>query len=272
MSDEAVRIRTLIIDDEPLARGALRRLLEPDPTIELVAETSGARAPEVIRETRPDLILLDIQMPGMNGFDVLQALDPEEIPMVVFVTAYDEHALRAFELRALDYVVKPFSDRRLLEAMARAKDMIRRRETDAAQRRLLQLLRARLTRAESADAYAEVRTGGGSREPRFAVRDGGRILMLQPSEIVWIEASGSYCRIHFAEHSELVRATLGALEEQLDPDRFFRIHRSAIVALDRVKEVRHESHGDYLVQLRDGTELRLTRSRKEEFELRVGLE
>lgn len=270
MSDEAVQIRTVIVDDEPLARTALRRLLASDPAIDLVGETSGASAPDVIRDTRPDLLLLDIQMPGMNGFDVLQALEPDAIPLVVFVTAYDEHALHAFELRALDYVVKPFSDRRLLEALARAKEMIRRRDTEAAQRRLLQLLRARLLQAESAEPRTTIR-GGEPREPRFAVRDGSRILMLQPSEIVWIEAAGSYSRIHFESRSELVRATLGTLEGQLDPDRFFRIHRSAIVALDRVQEVRHESHGDYMVQLRDGTELRLTRSRKEEFELRVGL-
>lgn len=276
MTREAVVIRTLIVDDEAGARRTIRRLLEHDPDIELVGEASGPESVDRIRQARPDLVLMDIHMPGMDGFDILQALEPDELPLVVFVTAHDEHALRAFELRALDYLVKPYADSRLLEAVGRAKDRIRSRETEAAQRRLLQLLRSRLSAAETPPAAggpAEgVRTGArAGRAAAVAVRDGSRIVVLRPEEVVWIEAAGSYCRIHLESGSELIRTSLGTLEDQLDPERFFRIHRSAIVALDRVQEVRHESHGDYMVVLRDGTELKLTRSRKEEFELRVGL-
>lgn len=264
-----LQIRTVIVDDEAPSRRILRQLLERDPEIDVVAETAGPASVEVIRDAQPDLVLLDIHMPGMDGFTLLQELGPD-LPLVVFVTAHDEHALRAFELRALDYVVKPFSDRRLLDALARAKERIRGRETEAAQRRLLQLLRARLDEARVAGRSVEpARSGPPS---RVAVRDGGRILLLRAGEIQWIEAAGSYCRIHAETGSELARTSLTELETQLDPDRFFRIHRSAIVALDRVREVRHESHGDYIVVLRDGTELRLTRSRKAEFELRVGLD
>lgn len=269
MSSDQGRIRTLIVDDEAHARGSLRRLLDPDPEIAVVGEAAGPDTPAAIRQERPDLVFMDIQMPGMDGFEVLQQLEPEELPLVVFVTAHDEHAVRAFELRALDYVVKPYADGRLLEAVGRAKERIRSRETETAQRRLLQLLRARLAAGETAGTEGP---RSAEREPsRVAVRDGSRIVVLRPEEVVWVEAAGSYCRIHLDGGSELVRETLGTLEAQLDPARFFRIHRSAIVALDRVQEVRHESHGDYLVVLRDGTELRLTRSRKEEFEMRVGL-
>ena len=265
-------IRVMIADDEPLARRTLKRLLEYDPDVEVVGETAGSDTLERIRAMRPDLVMLDIQMPGMTGFEVLEQLEPDELPLVVFVTAYDEFALRAFDLHALDYVVKPFTDRRIIEALRRAKDLIQRRETEATQRRLLQLLRSRLARQEDDEGMTPDRTLSAPPSPgRIAVRDGSRVLMLQAREVAWIEAEGSYSRIHLDGRSELVRATLGSLEEQLDPQRFFRIHRSAIVSLDRVQEIRHESHGDYLVVLREGTELRLARSRREEFEVRVGL-
>ena len=271
MTEATSLIRALIVDDELLARRTVRRLLDYDPDVTVVGECFGAETPETIRRLRPDLIFLDIRMPEMDGLEILAELEPETLPLVIFVTAYDDYALDAFELHALDYLVKPFSDRRLIEALARAKDQIRRRETESAQRRLVQLLQSRLERAENAGPDREAPPTAGAPGGRLALRDGGRILFFRSEEVVWIEADGSYVKLHHQEGSTLVRTTLSALEEQLDPDRFYRIHRSAIVSLDHVKETRHESHGDYIVVLRDGTELRLTRSRRAAFELQLGL-
>lgn len=264
-------IRVLVADDEAMARRTLVRLLEHDPEVEVVGEVSGSDTLDGIRALRPDLVLLDIQMPGMSGFEVLEQLEATELPLVIFVTAYDAYALRAFDLHALDYVVKPFTDQRILEALCRAKELVERRETEAVQRRLLQLFRARIARHEDAEGTAHQATVPLPASDRIAIRDGSRVLMLRAREVAWIEAEGSYSRIHLDGRSELVRVTLGSLEKQLDPRGFFRIHRSAIVSLDRVKEIRHESHGDYRVVMREGTELRLARSRREEFEMRVGL-
>lgn len=269
-------IRTLIVDDEPLARRTLRRLLDYNVQVEVVGEMSGTDAPAAIRDLQPDLMFLDIQMPQMNGFEVLHAIDADVMPLVVFVTAHDEHALQAFDLHALDYLVKPFADSRFVAALNRAKERIHLQETASTQMRLLQLLRSRLDDVEEGALSPYMEAPCMEADPlatrsRFAVRDGARICLFTSSEVNWIEAAGSYSRIYAESGSELVRSTLGTLEKHLDPRNFFRIHRSAIVALDKLKEVKHESHGDYLVVLTDGTELRLARSRREEFEMRVGL-
>ena len=267
---EGPRIRTLLVDDEAVARRMIRRLLAADDEVEVVGEGFGPEAVGLIEETRPDVVFLDVAMPRMDGFQVLQAVRTRPLPLVVFVTAYDEHAIRAFELRALDYLLKPFTDARLFGALSRVKETLRQRETEEAQRRLLGLLAARRTppppRADEGDADAGCRAG------QLVARDGHRTLFVPMGEIRWIQADGVYARIHAdAAPAPLVRASLSALEAQLDPRAFFRIHRSAIVNVRFVRELRHLSHGDYTVLLRDGTELKLSRTRREEFEAWLGL-
>lgn len=269
---EQDRIRTLIVDDEPVARRMIRHLLENDDEVEVVGESFGAQAVHDIEELRPDVVFLDVNMPQMDGFEVLQAVGTRPLPLVVFVTAYDEHAIRAFELRALDYLLKPYSDRRLFSALARVKETLRNRETEAAQRRLLALLTSRLSR----DAGQQVLSLDPSPPVRrtasqLIARDGNRTVFVPTPEILWIEADGVYARIHARSGEQLVRTSLGGLEEQLDPESFFRIHRSAVVNIEWVVEVHHLSHGDYTVLLRDGTELKLSRTRREEFEAWLGM-
>jgi len=247
---ESLGIRTLVVDDEPMARRTLRHLLEPDPEIELVGEAAGSAAPGLILDTRPDLLFLDVQMPGMNGFEVLEAVAERHIPLVVFVTAYDEYAVRAFELRAVDYLLKPFTDARFGEALLRAKQTIRSAETGRVVRRIREVV--------------------AGHRARLALKSEGRTTLLDVGAIDWIEAVGSSVRIHAGPSSSMLRTTLAELEASLDPARFFRIHRSAIVNLDRVKHFEHWSHGDYLVVLANGTELRLSRSRKPALEELLG--
>ena len=268
-------LRVLIADDEPHARRTLRRLLELDDEVVVVGEGSGPETPGLVLAQRPDVLLLDVQMPEMSGFEVLEAIPPEAMPLVIFVTAHDEFAVRAFEERAIDYLLKPFSNRRFYDSMRRVKDLIRTREANVAQRRLLAFLATRSS-ADSAGSSddattdaAAVGTGTGSPD-RIAVRDGGRTVVFKAMEISWIGASGPYADVHGKRGTEIVRISLAALEKRLDPARFFRIHRSAIVNLDQVVELRHISHGDYSVLLRDGTALKMSRSRREELELRLG--
>ncbi len=232
-------IRTLIVDDEQMARASIRVLLGGDPEIEVVGEcASGAEAVSQIRAVAPELVFLDVQMPGMNGFEVLQAVGPARRFVVVFVTAYDSYALEAFDVHALDYVLKPFDDRRFHTAASRAKDQIRHARLD-----------------ELASAPAE-------REGQLVVRDGGRTVFVPVADIDWIEAADYYVQLHVGARSYLHREPMRDLEARLDPRRFVRIHRSAIVALDRVAELRPSAHGDHCVRLRDGTDLRLSRSRR----------
>lgn len=255
-------IRVLIVDDEPVARGGLRGLLASDPEIEIVGECGDGRgAVEAILARRPDLVLLDIQMPEMDGFEVIRAVGPERMPPVVFVTAYDEFALRAFEVHALDYLLKPFDDDRFREAMSRAKDSVRRGDADGLARQLVALL------------------GPGSLEPsgaergwltRLVVRKPGASLFVPVEQVDWIE-SADYCvKIHAAGRTHVIREALQRLEQRLDPSRFFRAHRSALVNLDRIREVQPAFHGDCVLVLQDGTRVKLSRSRRSELERRLG--
>lgn len=260
-------IRTLIVDDEAHARRTLRGVLEADPEIEIVGECWGADTPGEILTTAPDLVLLDIQMPRMDGFEVLASLPSDRVPLVVFVTAYDQHAARAFEVRALDYVLKPFTDARLTEALSRAKRALRTDELERFRTQIQGLLRAR----EASPGLRGASDPDGVVEGRLVFQDGSRTYLLERDRIDWIEAVGSYVRIHAGEVSRLVRASLRELEETLQDHGFFRIHRSAIVNLARVSQLRHHSHGDYLVELDDGTRLNLSRTRRADFEERTGL-
>jgi two-component system LytT family response regulator len=240
------RIRVLIVDDEAPARAKLRRFLAADPEVEVVGEAgSGTEAVEAVRALAPDVVFLDIQMPGLDGFGVVAALEGEPLPQVVFVTAYDEFAVKAFEVHAVDYLLKPFGPDRFARALTRVKERVRARRDDGLDRRLRTVLAA-VTRRPT---YLE----------RILVPDGGKSVLLEVSRIDWIEAEGNHVRLHVGTASHLVRATLAALEERLDPARFLRIHRSRIVNADRIREVHPWSHGDQLVALRDGTELIMSR-------------
>lgn len=240
-------IRTLIVDDEPLAREGLRLLLREESDIELVGEAEDPDdAVRRILEQRPDLVLLDVQMPGADGFDVLRRVAGQHLPAVVFVSAHDQFALRAFEVHALDYLLKPPSPARLREALRRVREAAQQDDPAgaAAIRNLLE--------SHAGAAATPVR--------RFVVRDRNRYLLIPDAEIVRIEAAGNYAEIHARGRSFLIRETMIELERQLDPQHFARIHRSSIVRIDRVAEITPDGGGDFLVTLDSGTELRMTRS------------
>ncbi len=244
-------IRVLTVDDEPLARKRIRRLLEGEPDVELVGECgNGAEAISAIRTSAPDLVFLDVQMPELDGFGVLRRLDLSEgLPYVIFVTAYDEYALQAFEVHALDYVLKPFDRKRFRSALERARREIERDRAGNLNRRLLDLL----------DDLSD----GPKHLDRVLVKSGGRVFFVKADEIDWIEAAGNYVRLHAAGESHLVRDKMKGLEAKLDPKRFARIHRSSLVNLDRIKELEPWFHGDYKVLLKDGTRLTLSRTYRE---------
>jgi len=248
-----VKIRALIVDDEPLARERIRTLLRREPDFEIAGECGdGARAVAAIEKLRPDLVFLDVQMPEAGGFDVVEAIGAERMPAVIFVTAYDKYALRAFDVHALDYLLKPFDRARFREALDRVRAQVARAQDGEINRRLLALLK-------------DVRPESRHRE-RLVVRDGGRILFLRADEIDWIEAAGNYLQLHAGRHTHMMRETMAGIEAQLDPARFVRVHRSTIVNLDRVREMQPGPHGDSTLLLRDGTRLTLSRTCRARFE------
>jgi two-component system LytT family response regulator len=253
----------MIVDDEPLARANLRLLLKEDAEIEIVAEAgSGAEAVLLISKHSPDLLFLDIQMPGMNGFDVLEKIDAARIPAIIFVTAFDQYALRAFEVHALDYLLKPFDDARFEKALRQAKAQIEQREINKLSQKLFALLEDREERQT-----AEPRAADRSRYlTRLMIKSASRIFFLKVEEIDWIGAEDYYVKLHFGRKSHLLRETMNELEAKLDPEKFLRIHRSSIVNLDRIKEMHAHFNGDYVVILHDGTELKLSRSRREQLQ------
>ncbi|HVS54342.1 MAG TPA: LytTR family DNA-binding domain-containing protein [Opitutaceae bacterium] len=247
------RIRAIIVDDEPTARRGVRLLLERDRGVDIVGEASGGiEAVELIRREKPDLAFLDVQMPGGDGFEVLSRVGAAALPAVVFVTAYDEHALRAFEVNAVDYLLKPYDDARFEAALQRAKEQIRRRQADAVNARLAQLLDY-LQQNENAPAPAD------GVADRILIKSSGEIFFLKPEEIDWIEADGDYMKFHVGGRAHLMRETMARLEARLDPKRFVRIHRSTIVNLDRLRKLSPSFAGEYAVVLHDGTKLKLSR-------------
>ena len=257
MSTSAKKIRALIVDDEPLARRTIRDLLSDDPDVYVGGECGGGgEAVESIRAQPPDLLFLDIQMPGIDGFGVLSSIEFERIPAIIFVTAYDAYALKAFEVHALDYLLKPFTDERFKEALARAKSHVELREV----RDLAQSLRAFLH--ERTGAEPEAASGKGFLT-RFMVKVGGRVIFVKSSDVDWIEADNYYIKLHVGGKNHMLRLSMKELEERLDPKSFWRIHRSAIINLERVKELRQNPNGEYVVVLNDGTELKLSRGRRE---------
>ena len=259
MSNE---IRTVVIDDEPVARAGVQKLLRDDPDIVVVGEAGNGRAAiKLIEELEPDLVFLDIQMPELNGFGVLEAVGPRRVPAVVFVTAYDQFALRAFEAQALDYILKPFEDERFLAVLERAKEQVHRSRSSELGDRLEALL----------NVYAAHNPGGAPAATtgflaRILVRDSGTVTFQPVDAIDWIEAADYYAKLHVGEAVQLVRYTMNELEKQLDPRRFVRVHRSAIVNVMRVKEIRVDYQNHHIVVLRNGTRVPLSRSRKEALE------
>lgn len=240
-------IKVLIIDDEVLARKRIRNLLSSHSDITIAGEcANGLAALDAIHTQTPDLIFLDVQMPDLDGFGVLHRLDPASLPLVIFVTAYDHYALQAFEVHALDYLLKPFDDERFESALQQARQHLRRKQFDTVDERLQALL---ATFPRSSGPWPE----------RLAVKSAGRIIFLNTADISWIEGAGVYVRLYSPGGTHLVRERMNTLEKQLSPQRFVRIHRSTIVNLDYIRELHPHDHGEYLVILKDGTELRLSR-------------
>jgi two-component system LytT family response regulator len=252
------RIKTLIVDDEPLARDALRVLLREDPDIEIIGECrDGSEAVTMMREQSPELVFLDIQMPNLDGFEVLARTGLERSPVVVFVTAHNRYALRAFEAHALDYLLKPFDHERFNAALVRAKRQVQLQDFGDVSRQLLRLLED--LRGEQKGGKQEHRQGGKHLE-RLAIKAHGKILLMKVAEVDWIEAAGDYVRLHAGARSYLLRETMSDLTAKLNPAKFLRIHRSTIVNIDRMKDIQPLFKGDHVVTLQDGTKLKLSRS------------
>jgi len=262
-------LRVLVVDDEPLGRRRILDLLEDEPDVEVVGTaTDGAAAVEAIRTALPDLVFLDVQMPRMSGLDVVQAVGPAAMPATVFVTAYDQYALDAFDAAAVDYLVKPFKDDRFEEAVRRARRRIASESREQLHEQLLALLQgggasAASTALPPPDApprYLE----------RIAVQMPGKMRVVPVAEIDYVTADGPYAELHVGTHRYVIRESMQHLEEKLDPERFLRIHRSAIVRLDRVDALLRSEGSEYQVQLQGGVRLRVGRSRREALERRLG--
>ena len=264
MADRTLRI--LIVDDEMLARQRIEDLLRKEANVEIVGEaTDGKEAIEAIRRLRPDLVFLDVQMPGRTGLDVVEELGAEEMPATIFATAFDQYALKAFDLAAVDYLVKPFDDDRFAQALRRARKSIELEEVGRMTKQLVELLQEREAAAapapQSSSQYLE----------RISVESRGQIRVVPVSKVDYITASGPYAELHVGERTFAIREKMQTLEERLDPSAFFRIHRSAIVRLDRIDTLLHAAGGDYAVRLKDGTELSVSRSRRDELAARMGI-
>jgi two-component system, LytTR family, response regulator len=253
--------RVVVVDDEPLARSGVAELVRRDPEFSVVAECAdGATAVEAIDRLHPDLVLLDVQMPELDGFEVLRQLERRPLPAVIFITAYDQFAVRAFGVHALDYLVKPFDDARFQEALAHAKAALRSQDGGTELARRLTGLLEQLASDASRPGFLT----------RIVVKVAGHVRFVRVEELDWIEAADYCAKLHAGGKVHVIRESLQALEQRLDPAHFFRVHRSAIVNLERVRELVPDPKGDHLVALQDGTRLRLSRSRRSELEQRLG--
>jgi two-component system LytT family response regulator len=250
-------IRALIVDDEPLARERLRKLLETEADIQIVGECGdGREAVAAIERDAPDLLFLDVQMPELDGFGVLEALQVEKLPVVIFVTAYSQHALRAFEVHALDYLLKPFDRERFQTALTRARKHLQQAHTGELSTRLTALL----TEMQPERRPTE----------RLVIKVGGKVILVKTADIDWIEAADNYVNLHLGNESHLLRETMAAVEARLDPKQFLRISRSTIVNVERIKELQPMFHGDYIVILRNGARLTLSRSHRDRLQQLMG--
>lgn len=248
-------IRALVVDDQPLARERIVALLSPEADVQVVGvAASGVEAVNAVQALNPDLVFLDMQMPELDGFGVIEAIGPKQMPLTVFVTAYDEYAVRAFEVHALDYLLKPFGRTRFQQALQRAREHLARERNTALAARLSALV-------------DELRTPGAI-GPRLLVRTGGRVRFVELDQIDWVEAEGNYVRIHVGDERHLLRETMAGMVSKLG-DQFFRIHRSRIVNIARIKELRLAAGGDYDVTLTDGRRLGLSRLYKDALQERL---
>ena len=247
--------RVLIVDDEPISRRRLRRLLAFEPECEMAGECeNGREAVDALEREHVDILFLDVQMPEMDGFDVVRAISRSH-PLIIFTSAYDEYALKAFEVHAFDYLLKPFDRRRFRESLDRARRQLAQARPAVSNDRLLTLF--------------ENLSGARNAPDRIAVRNNGRVIFLKLGEIDWIEAADNYVCLHTGRETHILRETMSELEARLDPSRFIRVHRSAIVNLDCIKELQPWFRGDYKVMLHDGTELTLTKNHREKLESRL---
>lgn len=249
-------IEILIADDERLSRSRLRRLLSSDPELNIVGECgSGKQALDFLDSRPADLLFLDIQMPELDGFSLLDSLKPEQMPCTIFVTAYDDYALRAFEVHAFDYLLKPFDEKRLFDCVKRAKSYLSRGRAGEDRERL----KSKLDALGKPDRYRD----------RMAVRNGESVLLMRTDQIDWIEAADNYVYLHCGQETHAIRETMNCLERTLDPSRFIRIHRSSIVNLDRIKSLQPWFRGDYRVILSNGVQLTLSRGYRQNLQDRV---
>jgi two-component system LytT family response regulator len=242
-----MKFRTLIIDDEPLAREGIRQLLAVYPEIEIVGEAGdGFHAVEAIRALKPDLVFLDIQMPELDGFGVIREVGPTKMPNVIFVTAFDEYALRAFEIHALDYLLKPIDPERFAGAVQHALSRLRSPDNDPVAQKLVELLEGIVPKTQFL--------------PRLAIKSSGKVTFINTTDVDWIQANSDYVWIHVQGKKNLMRKKISELEAKLNPRDFIRIHRSTIVNISRIKDLEPLFYGDYAVNLQDGTKLTLSRS------------
>jgi two-component system LytT family response regulator len=267
-------IRVLVTDDEPIARRRIRRFLRAESNVDVIGECSNGReAIEMIRQHNPDLVFLDVQMPDVDGFGVVSALGPEHMPAVIFVTAYDEYALKAFEVNAMDYLLKPFDAERFRSAFQRARDHIDRVNAAEAGKRLKTLLEQVVSgedrNGELAAALPQAAPPRANYLDRLMVKSDGRVFFVKVTDVDWFEASGNYVRVHVGKTSHLIRETMAGIEASLNPQLFARIHRAVIVNLDRIKELQPWFAGDYVVILRDGRQLKLSRTYRDALQARM---
>jgi two-component system LytT family response regulator len=252
-----MKIRTLIVDDEPLARERIRTLLIDELDVEIIGEcANGGEAVAAMQNRKPELLFLDVQMPELNGFGVLEKIGTEKIPAIIFVTAYDQYALRAFDVHAVDYLLKPFDRERFHQALHRARLQIQQATSGDLSQKLLALLE---------DLRAEKKW-----LERLVIKSGGRVFFLKVEEIDWIEAAGNYVRLHIECDSHLLRETIKNLAAQLNPNKFLRISRSTIVRIDHIKELQSWFNGEYAIILQDGTQLTSSRGYREKLDKLLG--
>src|SRR5438067_631495 len=255
-------VRVVIVDDEPLARQHVADRLAHEDNVEIAGEAdNGNEAVDIIRRVRPDIVFLDVQMPGLDGLDVVDTLGADEMPATIFTTAFDQYALKAFDRAAVDYLLKPFDDERFSQAFRRARKAIELQEVDRMARRLRSLLAEDDASEKPAAHYLD----------RIPVESRGQVRVVPVPKIDYITASGPYAELHVGDKTYAVRERMQTLEEQLDPEVFFRVHRSAIVRLDRVDALLHRPGGDYALRLKDGTELDVSRGRRDELQQRLGI-
>lgn len=265
------KIRALVVDDESLAREALLVMLGGDPEIEVIAECrNGKEAVTAIREQSPEVVFLDIQMPEMDGFQVVEAVGAMQMPVTIFVTAYDKHALRAFEAHALDYLLKPFDHDRFNTALQRAKTCVRQQKLSEISEGLFAMLQD--LKLKTADPPSEVDSkkleSPAQKEPidRVVIKAGGRIYFLKVEEIDWVEGAGDYLSLHSGNQTHLIRETMGSFHAKLNPRKFLRIHRSTLVNIERIKDIRPLFKGEYLITLTSGIRLKASRGYRHELQ------